>query len=172
MKNALFIDFANEKIVMTTTFAKKCYNTASAEYAQLQSVRRDYPTFNVTTRKIKSNPNKDSYKGLTYEYMKMYIKTHETEEQAKEIIAYLDEQILISKCHSQRLRYPTIKKWFLKQYPDVAKFGMVEIAEQEENAEEAKNQNVLPFSAAKKPEVVEAANAEAEIASEDIEKVS
>ena len=57
---------------MTTTFAKKCYNTASAEYAQLQSVRRDYPTFNVTTRKIKSNPNKETYAGLTYEYMREY----------------------------------------------------------------------------------------------------
>jgi hypothetical protein len=64
--------------------------------------------------------------------------------------------------------------WFLSKakYPDVAKFGIVEVAKPEENAEESKNQNVLPFSAAKKPEVVEAANAEAEIASEDIEKVS
>ena len=171
-KSAVKVKHAEQLIEMNTTFAKMIENPLSDEYALLQKLKLENPEFKVTRRKIKSNPNKDSYKGLTYEYMKMYIKTHETEEQAKEIIAYLDEQILISKCHSQRLRYPTIKKWFLKQYPDVAKFGMVEIAEQEENAEEAKNQNVLPFSAAKKPEVIEAANAETEVASEDIEKVS
>ena len=45
-----------------------------------------------------------------------------TEEQAKEIIAYLDDQILISKCHSQRLRYPTIKKWFLAKFPEIKKY--------------------------------------------------
>ena len=94
-----------------------------------------------------------------------------TEEQAKEIIAYLDDQILISKCHSQRLRYPTIKKWFLAKYPDVAKFGIVEVAKLDENAEEVKSQNVVPFSAAKKTETVEVTDAEAEVITDDIEKV-
>ena len=91
MKNALFIDFANDKIVMTTTFAKKCQNTASAEYAQLQSVRRDYPTFAVTTRKIKSNPNKETYAGLTYEYMRNYIITHASDETREKEVAEFDE---------------------------------------------------------------------------------
>ena len=126
MKNALFIDFANEKIVMTTTFAKKCYNTASAEYAQLQSVRRDYPTFNVTTRKIKSNPNKETYAGLTYEYMREYIITHASAETRAKEVAEFDELILISKCHSMGYRYPTIKAWFLEKYPEIVTFGMTD----------------------------------------------
>lgn len=171
-KSAVKVKHADQLIEMNTTFAKMIENPMSDEYALLQKLKMENPGFKVSRRKIKSNPNKDSYKGLTYEYMKMYIKTHETKEQAKEIIAYLDDQILISKCHSQRLRYPTIKKWFLKQYPDVAKFGMVEIVEQKENEEEAaKSQNVVPFSAAKKTETVEVTDAEAEVISDDIEKV-
>jgi len=169
-KSAVKVKHAEQLIEMNTTFAKMIENPMSDEYALLQKLKMENPGFKVSRRKIKSNPNKDSYKGLTYEYMKMYIKTHETEEQAKEIIAYLDDQILISKCHSQRLRYPTIKKWFLAKYPDVAKFGIIEVAKLEENAEEAKSQNVLPFSAAKKTEAAEATDAEAEVISEDIKE--
>jgi hypothetical protein len=55
-----------------------------------------------------------------------------------------DEMIYISECHSQRLRYPTIKKWFLAKYPDVAKFGTIEIPA-EAQAEETKSQNVIPM---------------------------
>ena len=143
MKNALYIDFAKDKIVMTTTFAKKCQNTASAEYAQRQSVRRDYPTFAVTTRKIKSNPNKETYAGLTYEYMRNYIITHASDETRETEVAEFDELILISKCQTKAKRYPTIKKWFLVKYPAIAKFGMA--ADAEEKGEETNTQNVIPM---------------------------
>lgn len=143
MKNALYIDFAHGKIVMTTTFAKKCYNTASAEYAQLQGVRRDYPNFDVVTRKIKSNPNKETYAGLTYEYMRNYIITHASDETREKEVAEFDELILISKCQTKAKRYPTIKKWFLAKYPAIAKFGMA--ADAEEQGEDPKSQNVIPM---------------------------
>ena len=128
MKNALYIDFANDKIVMTTTFAKKCQNTASAEYAQLQSVRRDYPTFAVTTRQIKSNPNKETYAGLTYEYMRDYIILHSNPEDELAAVAEFDELILVSKCHSKSQRYPVIKKWFLTKYPQADDFSIADAA--------------------------------------------
>ena len=128
---------------MTTTFAKKCQNTASAEYAQLQSVRRDYPTFAVTTRQIKSNPNKETYAGLTYEYMRNYIITHASDETREMEVAEFDELILISKCQTKAKRYPTIKKWFLVKYPAIAKFGMA--ADAEEKGEETNTQNVIPM---------------------------
>ena len=123
MKNTLKIDFAEGKIIMDRTFAKNCINTRSEEYAQLQSVRRDYPTFAVVTRTIKKNPNKESYKGLTYQYMEDYIATHESEETVEAVLAEFAEMRLIAACHSKAFRYPTIKKWFLQKYPEVAIFG-------------------------------------------------
>ena len=33
---------------------------------------------------------------------------------------------LISECHGKAFRYPVIKQWFLNQYPEIAKFGMVD----------------------------------------------
>lgn len=118
MKNTLFVDFANSKIVMDRTYAINVRNTNSHEYAHLQEVRRDYPTFTVTTRQIKKNPNKDSYKGLTYEYMHDYIITYGTDDDLEEF----EHKILVSKCHSQAFRYPVIKKWFLDKFPDVKDF--------------------------------------------------
>lgn len=143
MKNALYIDFAKTKIVMTTTFAKKCRNTASTEYAQLQRVRQDYPEFTVCTRQIKSNPNKETYAGLNYEYMRNYIITHASDKTREMEVAEFDELILISQCQTKAKRYPTIKKWFLAKYPAIAKFGMA--ADAEEKSEETNAQNVIPM---------------------------
>ena len=145
-KSRMRVFYAEGIIEMNTTFAKMMQNPLSDEYALLQKTRMENPTFTVRRRQIKSNPKKDTYKGLTYEYMKMYIRAHESEKNVQEVLDYLDEQILISKCHGQRLRYPTIKKWFLAKYPEVAKFGTVEVLE-EAQEEETKSQNVIPMPA-------------------------
>ena len=140
MKTALYIDFEHNRIVMTSTFAKRCYDTSSVQYAQLQNVRRDYPTFHVEKRQIKKNASMEHYKGLTYEYMESYIKTHGEED---ERIARLDEfreMCLISECHS--IRYPKIKKWFLDKYPEIVEYGMPE------KEEEKPETNVMPMKEA------------------------
>ena len=147
-KSKLMVKYAEGVIEMNTTFAKMMQNPLSEEYALLQRTRQDFPTFAVRTRQIKSNPHKDTYKGLTYEYMRDYIILHTTPEKEAEAVAEFDEMVLISKCHGKTLRYPTIKKWFLKEYPEVAKFGAVETApkvQEEDKSDETNSQNVLPM---------------------------
>ena len=147
-KSKLMVKYAEGVIEMNTTFAKMMQNPLSEEYALLQRTRQDFPTFMVRTRQIKSNPHKDTYKGLTYEYMRDYIILHTAPEKEAEAVAEFDEMILISKCHGKTLRYPTIKKWFLKKYPEVAKFGTVEIpseAQEEDKSGETNSQNVIPM---------------------------
>ena len=150
-KSRLSVLYAKSVIEVNTIFAKMMENPRSDEYELLQKIKMENPGFTVSRRQIKSNPKKDTYKGLTYEYMKKYIKLHETKEEAEKVIAYLEDQILISKCHGQRLRYPTIKKWFLAKYPEVAKFGIDETEDQDNKQDEAqtaetKNQNAVPAS--------------------------
>ena len=123
MKNTLKINHEKGIITMDRTFAKNAENTMSAEYAHLQSVRRDYPNYAVIRRQIKKNPNKECYKGLTYEYMENYIITHEEGEKQIRVLEELAEMRLISECHSKAFRYPTIKKWFLNVYPEIVDFG-------------------------------------------------
>lgn len=125
MKNTLKVNHEKREIVMDRTFAKLSMDTRSEEYAHLQTVRRDYPDYKVITKTIKQNPNKETYKGLTYEYMTNYILTHETEENALAVIKEFNEMRVISNCHRQGLRYPTIKRWFLDKYPAIEEFGTV-----------------------------------------------
>ena len=124
MKNTLKINHEECLIIMDRTFAKNAENTRSEEYAHLQEVRNSYPEWKVVTRTIERNPSKESYKGLTYEYMEDYILRHESEEKQLDAIKEFNELRTISKCHKQGLRYPTIKKWFLEKYPEVAEFGV------------------------------------------------
>ncbi len=143
-KSRLSVKYAKSVIEVNTIFAKMMENPMSDEYALLQKIKMENPGFTVRHRQIKTNPKKDTYKGLTYEWMRNHIATHEPEAVVAEKLKAFDEKVYISKCHGQSLRYPTIKKWFLKEYPDVAKFGTVELPE-EAQEEETKTQSVIPM---------------------------
>ena len=54
MTNTLKLNHENRTIVMDRTFAKYAEDTRSKEYAHLQQVRRDYPTYQVIQRHIKN----------------------------------------------------------------------------------------------------------------------
>lgn len=124
MTNFLRVDAVNRQLVMDKAFAKNAKIVGSAEYNMLQRARSDYDGYSVVTRHIKRNPNKESYKGLSYQYMEDYIMTHEDYETARALLDELDEMRLISQCHSKAFRYPAIKKWFFKRYPKVRDFGV------------------------------------------------
>ena len=119
MKNVLKVDSINKRLVMDRAFAKEAETVGSEAYMLLQNARRDYPTYTVVRRQIKRNSAKECYRGLTYEYMESYIASHGNACLRR---AEYNELRLLAECHS--IRYPTIKKWFLATYPEVAKFGM------------------------------------------------
>ena len=121
MKNTLRFDHDARCIVMDRTFFKNSSNIRFEEYAMLQRARQDYPTYTPVIKHIKRNPDKETYKGLTYAYMERYIESHAN---ADEIMAEYKELRLISECHCKARRYPKIKEWFLKTYPEVELFGM------------------------------------------------
>ena len=124
MKNTLKINHENRTLVMDRTFAKAASFVGSNEYNLLQDARRDYPSYQVTLRSIKKKEDKESYRGLTYQYMENSIATHAN---AARIMEEYKELRLQAECHS--IRYPNIKKWFLAMYPEVAQFGITEIPE-------------------------------------------
>ena len=151
MTNILRVDHENKTLVMDKTFEKNSSIFGSRESQMLEEARRAYPTYTVARRQIKKNTHQEHYNGLTYEYMKWYIQTHEEGEALTTIIKEFDELLLISKCHSKGKRYPTIKKWFLDQYKEVKTFGMSQEqleaflkAQEEKELENA--EHVIPFS--------------------------
>ena len=105
------------RIDISKSFAKKAEDVCSDEYALLQRARNDYKGYRVHTIP-KKNENKECYKGLTYQYMELYIARYDKTGEAK--IEY-DELRLLAECHS--IRYPRIKKWFLERFPEVKAYG-------------------------------------------------
>jgi len=121
---AIRIDYPSRKIILSSAFEKRAFIPGTDEYDALQAVRTVHPGFTLATRQFKKNAKQEHYRGLTYDFMRDYIDSHETE--PKPVLAKLDEMIGISKGHSLSKRYPTIKSWFLERYPEYAKFGMTD----------------------------------------------
>ena len=109
---------------MTKKFAKAASRFGSDEYLNLQAARRDYPNYKVVIISRKSNIKTDSYKGLTYEYMESYIKTHDYSD--KNIMAEYEMLRGLSKEAQEALAEPCsyieMKSWFLNKFPAIAEF--------------------------------------------------
>ena len=113
----LKVDHASKKIIIGRTFSQKQSDIESDEYKKLCEVVQTFPEYNVEVKQIKKNPHKESYRGLNYEYMEMYISVKGTSFDRQEY----DDMRLLAECHSKR--FPVIKQWFLKRYPEVEKYG-------------------------------------------------
>jgi len=118
------INMKKNAIEMTKKFAKAAAKFGSPEYKQLQEARRDNPTFSVVTVTRKTTTKKNTYKGLTYEYMEMYIEKHDDED--KSIMAeYLMLRGMTDEAEealAESFTYLEMKDWFLKKFPAIASF--------------------------------------------------
>lgn len=120
------VDFEKNEVIMTRKFAAAAADPHTVEYRMLQDVLNTYKGIQIKRHTIKKNPKKETYKGLTYEYMRDFIRYREDEEMCEVVLAEMDEMIRISECHSKGKRYPKIKEWFLQKYADVELFGATE----------------------------------------------
>ena len=114
----------NEKkftIEVTKSFAQKASRVGSPEYYELLEVRHNFPKFKVVVNQTKS---KDSFKGLTYEYMKMYIQTHD-EEKGSNMAVFMElrgKSEEADEAQADSMSYGEIKLWFLDTYPEIKNF--------------------------------------------------
>ena len=118
------INMKKNAIEMTKKFAKAAAKFGSPEYKQLQEARRDNPTFSVVTVTRKTTTKKNTYKGLTYEYMEMYIQKHDDDDQS--IMAeYLMLRGMTDEAEealAESFTYLEMKDWFLAKYPAIKNF--------------------------------------------------
>ena len=114
MKNYLKVDDQNRRLIMDRMFDKNRRIVGSDEYDLLQRAKADYKGYTLVLRHIKTNPEKQVYKNLTYAYMREYITRHNNNiVRLKEF----EEMMLRSKCHA--IKYPHVKEWFLAAYPEI-----------------------------------------------------
>jgi len=118
----IIINAKRNTIEITKAFEKAASRFGTDEYNKLRQARNDNPNYKVVVIKRKSNT--ESFKGLTYDYMENYIKSHDDEKgtimtQYKDLLGTSEEAIAAcAEPHS----YGEMKSWFLKTYPDLKKF--------------------------------------------------
>ena len=116
------INVTKRTIEMTKKFAATASKYGTDEYKMLQEVRRDYPGYSVQIMNRKTVQN--DFKGLTYEYMEMYIEKHDSESGSimKEfnMLRAKDKDSIAIGAESES--YMIIKSWFLDQFPAFAEY--------------------------------------------------
>ena len=104
-------------IEMTKNEAAAAGKLNSEKFNELKALREMYPNFKIVI--TKSKQKSESFKGLTMEYMKKYIKDHK-EELLTDFytLCGLDENGKETE-FAGRASYGEIKMWFLKAFPAV-----------------------------------------------------
>ena len=120
----MFINEKKNAIELTKKESTAAAKFGTPEYRALQEARKDYPGFKVVTITRKSTAKKESYKGLTYAYMEMYIQKHDDEEQSimaeYMMLRGLSEEA--EEALAESFTYQEMKEWFLKKFPAIAEF--------------------------------------------------
>ena len=117
MTNNIRINDKNHTIELTKKFATAAKRFGTPEYEDLQTVRRDYPRYRI---EIKTPAKKaDCFKGLTYDYMKGYIVSHNKELLCNFFTLCGKTEDGDDQEFAAAATYGEIKKWFLDQFSEL-----------------------------------------------------
>ena len=115
-KHAFTYDHVNKKIVGTDIAFQKAGIPGSKEEKELDARMEARPTYGFTVLPTEKKPAKKTYAGLTMEVMEAYLEAYEgvlAEEMRVEFAK------MKAKKEAKKMSYPTIKSWFLDQFPHI-----------------------------------------------------
>ena len=114
-----------KKVELTKKEAKAAGKIGTAEFEELKNYLAMYPGFEVQIKAPAKR--KVEFRGLTYEYMKNYIKKHDDED--GKIMAEFNALIALDKKnkvegaeHLEAAGYLDVKKWFLAKFPEIKEY--------------------------------------------------
>ncbi len=117
MTREIIINDKNLTIEITKKFANLAKRFGTVEYDNLQTVKRDYPRYRVVINSTKKKA--DTFKGLTFDYMKNYILKHNEEKLAvfNNLRGLNEDGTKIEM--AEAASYGQIKQWFLEEFPEM-----------------------------------------------------
>lgn len=106
---------SENEVRVTKAFLKNAMVFGTPEYKLWKEIRLDCPNAVMITKDIKRNPNKRTYRNMTYKNMVAYITVHEGAN-AENVPAEFE----IAKASSaiQQSPYRHVLTWFIKRYPN------------------------------------------------------
>ena len=117
------INHTNKTIELTKTENNAASRFGSEAYKALREVRDENPTYTIVVTKKTTN-RKSNYRGLNYQFMEKYIKTHDDETQTimREFNMLRGNSNDELSGLSMSASYVEIKKWFLEKYPAIVEY--------------------------------------------------
>lgn len=113
MKN-IKVDFMRNTIIVSKSFYEQASNPENDEYVQLKHITEENPGMKVIVNSRNCHKSKCEYKGLTYDYMRRFIRVLDRDNLINFELAkgyyediYTDNAIV----------YHNMKEWFLNEYP-------------------------------------------------------
>lgn len=119
MKKTVFVDAANEILVVTKAYYKRACQFGTPEYYELRKAQAENEGFEIVFGCDRAK--KETYHGLTFERMETYINSQPNSE------ARMEEYKVVKKiAEIKGKKYPLTKKWFLLTYPEYKDNGVSE----------------------------------------------
>ena len=114
------INYAEHTIVITKKEERAAGKVGTSEYAAFLEVRRNFPDFSITIQEPKK---RDTYKGLTFEYMETYIQKKKAKgEDMSQIEKEFADLTKKSADFDKTASYGEVKTWFLSKFPEIENF--------------------------------------------------
>ena len=111
MKN-MKIEVINETTArVSKAFEKNARIFGTPEYKLWREYLKEFPNATMTTKTIKKNPNKETYRNMTYKNMKLFIEAQENSEVLKK---EFERQQQMSKVQTNP--YKAVLAWFCKEF--------------------------------------------------------
>ena len=108
-------------IEITKAFNRKASIYGTDEYEALTQICKDNAGFDVVLRTTTKKPSKSSMKGLTYDFMEKYIKTHDKTKMKEYMeLRGLDDKSIEYGLGS--LDRSDIVEWFLGEFKEIRAF--------------------------------------------------
>ena len=110
--NECEVDFERKAVVVTRLFAKSAGMVGSEQYRQMTAILKEHPDFPVIVRQIRKKENKCSYKKLSFNTMRSFLRIQYKEN--SEEMRNLEK--IIELARDRPGPYAYVKKWFLDNF--------------------------------------------------------
>ena len=138
MKN-MKIEVINETTArVSKAFEKNAKIFGTPEYKLWREYLKEFPNATMTTKEIKKNPNKKTYRNMTYKNMELFI---EAQENSEALMKEYKRERQMSKI--QTSPYRAVLAWFCQKFEgyDNYKEFFKDEEENEETADKAATEN-------------------------------
>ena len=139
MKNDVIRMMDNNKAQVSKTFAKNARIYGTPEYRMWREFKAENPEYEMVVKSIKTNPNKETNKNLTYDNMRLYIKE---QEKSEELLEEFEKVVRMSKIQTNP--YRAVLAWFKQTFEGYDSYKQFfKDLDERENAETTNENNSL-----------------------------